>query len=135
MGTAAGYGATAGPLPAYDKLEHNTFVAFGDLDASPTKAWIATHRDDPGYDKYFDFAFGRRPAEELYDVKADPHQINNLAGNPKYAQAQKQIADRLMKILKETGDPRVTGAGDTFEKPPFTGAFKRPQRKQPQKKK
>jgi N-sulfoglucosamine sulfohydrolase len=25
-----------------------------------------------------------RPAEELYNVKADPYQLNNLAGNPKY---------------------------------------------------
>lgn len=27
----------------------------------------------------------------------------------------------MMKILTDAGDPRVTGDGMTFEKPPFTG--------------
>jgi len=26
----------------------------------------------------------------------------------------------LMEILKDAGDPRVTGDGKTFERPPFT---------------
>jgi hypothetical protein len=32
-----------------------------------------------------------KPPEELYDVKADPHNINNLAGNPEY----KQVLERM----------------------------------------
>lgn len=31
-----------------------------------------------------------------------------------------------MEELKRTGDPRVTGGGSTFEKPPFTSVEKRP---------
>jgi len=120
MGTAAGYGAPAGDLPSFEQLEQNTFGAFGDLDASPTKAWIATHRDDPGIDKYFDFAFGRRPAEELYDLRKDPHQMTNVAGEAAYAEARDKASERLMSILKETNDPRVVGDGTTFDKPPFS---------------
>lgn len=35
--------------------------------------------------KLAEIYFGERPAEELYDVHRDPHQLNNLAENPKYA--------------------------------------------------
>ena len=33
----------------------------------------------------FDLAYGKRPREELYDLKADPHQMKNVAAEPKYA--------------------------------------------------
>ena len=125
MGTAAGYGRPAAPLPNFNTLANNTFAAFGDLDASPTKAWIITHRDEPGMQKFFDIAFGLRPAEELYDLSKDPHQTRNVAADPAYANARQQLADRLMKELTEFQDPRVTGAGDTFDKPPFTVEFRR----------
>lgn len=132
MGTAAGYGAPAGNLPGFELLEQNTFVAFGDLDASPSKAWIATHRDDPGMDQYFDFAFGRRPAEELYDLRKDPHQVTNVAGEAAYAAARAKASERLMSILKKTKDPRVVGDGTAFDMPPFSD--KPPPRRRPQRK-
>jgi N-sulfoglucosamine sulfohydrolase len=119
MGTAAGFGRPDAPLPSNETLTNDTFGAFGDLDASPTKAWLITHRNDPGIGRYFDIAFGLRPAEELYDLEKDPHQTNNVAEDPAYAAARKQLADRLLNVLKETGDPRVTGDGSTFDKPPF----------------
>ena len=120
MGTAAGYGAAAGALPNFESLEQNTFGAFGDLDASPTKAWILTHRDDPGMDKYFDFAFGRRPAEELYDLRNDPHQMTNVAADGAYSEAKAELSQRLVAVLTEASDPRVDGDGSTFDKPPFS---------------
>ncbi|MEQ8787849.1 MAG: sulfatase-like hydrolase/transferase [Pirellulaceae bacterium] len=120
MGTASGYGEPAGELPPYEELKEKTFGAFGDLDASPTKAWIIEHRDDPGMAKYFDFAFGRRPGEELYDLRSDPHQMRNVAEDPVYADAKAKLSSRLMKVLRETGDPRLND--DAFDRPPYTGA-------------
>jgi arylsulfatase A-like enzyme len=38
-----------------------------------------------------------RPAEELYDVLADPHEINNLAGAPEH----QQTIERLRSLLDE----------------------------------
>jgi len=35
--------------------------------------------------KLSEIYFGERKAEELYDVERDPHQLNNLAGDPNYA--------------------------------------------------
>jgi len=121
MGTAPGYGAPEGRLPNYEQLENNTVSAFGDLDASPTKAWIIEHRDDPGIDKYFDYAFGRRPAEELYDLRSDPHQMQNVAMSGSYETTRRQLSERLMSVLTATGDPRVKGDGNTFDLPPFSG--------------
>ncbi len=120
MGVAPGFGLPPGPFPSNDELENNTFAAFADMDASPVKAWVATHRDDPGMSRFVDFAFGLRPAEELYDLRKDPHQTNNVAQNPAYAAARKKQAARLMSVLTAARDPRVLGAGDTFDKPPFT---------------
>ena len=125
MGVGPGFGRPDGPVPSFEKLEQNTFVAFGDLDASPTKAWIATHCLGNAEQRYFDFAFGRRPGEELYDLRDDPHQINNVADNPQYAAARKQLAQRLLATLAKYDDPRVTGDGSTFDKPPFAGGEKR----------
>jgi N-sulfoglucosamine sulfohydrolase len=132
MGTGPGYGAPAAPMPSLNILTNNTFAAFGDLDASPTKAWIAMHPKSAD-GRFFDIAFGLRPAEELFDLRTDPHQTTNLADDEKYASVRKELSARLMKVLKETGDPRVTGDGTTFDKPPFSGEWKRPQRKPPRK--
>ena len=124
MGEGPGYGRPNGPMPSYEELEQNTFVAFGDLDASPTKAWITVHRGDPGMAPFFEFAHGRRPDEELYDLRVDRFQMNNLAGNPEHDVIRQDLAQRLMSVLRETGDPRVTGDGSTFDRPPFTDAIR-----------
>ena len=121
MGFGPGMGAPAGPMPPYEKLRENTFVAFGDLDGSPTKAWVITHREDPGMDRFFKIAFGQRPAEELYDLRKDPHQMTNVAGESTYAGTKTALSKRLMVTLRNSGDPRVSGDGTTYEKPPFAG--------------
>jgi arylsulfatase A-like enzyme len=113
-------GVTDIETPPAEQLEKNTFVAFPDMDASPTKAWIIQHRHDTEWQQHYDYAFGKRPAEELYDLGKDPDQIHNVAADPAYAAKRKAMAEQLMKILQEAGDPRVTGDGMTFERPPFT---------------
>jgi N-sulfoglucosamine sulfohydrolase len=121
MGVAPGFGKPAGPWPDFETLREDTFAAMADLDAGPTKAWIGVHRDDPGMAEYVDFAFGRRPAEELFDLRRDPHQMTNVADDPAYAQQRKELSERLMAVLRDTGDPRVTGDTTTFDNPPFAG--------------
>jgi len=102
----------------FDLLANNTFVTYADLDASPTKAWIVQNRELEN-EKFYDFAFGKRPKEELYKIEEDPFQINNLADDPTYAETKAKLKNHLMEILKSTRDPRVTGDGRTFEKMPY----------------
>lgn len=117
MGDGAGYGREESTMPSYEQLRENTFASFADLDASPTKAWVVTHRDDDP--QSFAFAMGRRPMFELYDIVADPHCINNLALDPQHTATRDALHERLMKELKSTGDPRVSDH-IVFEQSPFT---------------
>ncbi|MFT4637041.1 MAG: N-sulfoglucosamine sulfohydrolase [Verrucomicrobiales bacterium] len=121
MGSGPGMGASERPMPPFEQLRENTFAAFADLDGSPTKAWIVTHREDPKVEKFFKIAFGRRPAEELYDLKKDPHQMTNVASDESYKDQRDALEARLLAVLRETGDPRVTGDGATYDLPPFAG--------------
>lgn len=45
-----------------------------------------------------------RPAEELYDMKNDPHEINNLATDPAYANQVKKMSTFLNQWIAETDD-------------------------------
>jgi hypothetical protein len=44
----------------------------------------------------------------------------NVADNPAYTDAKREMAVRLVKILTDAKDPRVIGDGQTFERSPFT---------------
>jgi len=108
-----------GKASYFNELAYNTFTTCADFDASPTKAWIVQNKNQPGIQKYYDFAFGKRPKEELYDIKNDPFEISNLAEDPEFQNIKKQLNEQLMSELKATGDPRVTGDGMTFERMPY----------------
>ena len=101
-------------------LVEDTRVGFADMDGSPTKAWVIAHRDDPQWKWYYEHAFGKRPAEELYDLRKDPDQVKNVANDPAYARNKAELSERLIRTLTDAKDPRVTGDGKTFERPPFT---------------
>jgi uncharacterized sulfatase len=121
MGTAPAYGEPDEQLPSSNEIENETRLLFRDMDAGPTKAWLIENRSQPEIAPFFNIAFGQRPAEELYDLKSDPHQMQNVAEQPMYRSARQQMSDRLMTILRETQDPRVIGSGTTFDQPPYAG--------------
>jgi arylsulfatase A-like enzyme len=121
---------TGTSAPSQQELEEQTYAAFADMDASPTKAWLVLHRNEPQWKRFYDIAFARRPGEELYDLRKDPFQMNNVTADAKYAKDKARLSAQLMKILTDAGDPRVTGDANTFERPPFTDASpQQPQRR------
>lgn len=66
-------------------------------------------------------SFGKRPAEELYDLKNDPAQLRNVAASPDFAHAKRRLSDRLDQWLRDTSDPRVDAATDVFDSYPYLG--------------
>lgn len=45
-----------------------------------------------------------KPPEELYDTAADPFEVRNLAGDPKYQAKLRELRGQLDKWIVETGD-------------------------------
>lgn len=92
-----------------------------------TKSYILEHRDEPGVRRAYELCFGKRPAHELYDMRADPDQLTNLAGEPEHAAILAGLRRRLEEVLEATGDPRVVGGAEAFDEYPYYGgsAWKR----------
>lgn len=78
-----------------------------DLWAAPTwQAQWAKGMDAP-YGKKTVKTYIHRPQFELYDIEADPHEGNNLAGDPKYAKELERLKGRMKTFQKQTDDPWI----------------------------
>lgn len=89
---------------------------YHDVDGSPTKSFMLDNRER--YPDLFAHSFGKRPEEELFDVRHDPGCLRNLAGEPAHAAELARLRDTLMRLLEEQGDPRALGTGDIFDSYP-----------------
>lgn len=115
--------------PSTEEVTENTFATLPDEDAGPTKAWLVDHRNDPQWKPFFDHAYGKRPREELFDLKQDPHQMKNVASDPQYAAVLTELREQLMEELRNSDDPRLIDDGKFFETPPMAGPLPERQRK------
>ena len=100
------------------------YIPFGEVDSSPTKTLLMDNKDKPGFKRFYNLAFAKRPAEELYDVAKDPGQIVNLAGKPEYAKIQKKLSAQLKQRLTLTKDPRALGLDAPWDHYPYYGAMR-----------
>lgn len=115
------YGLMDSTPPSYQQVRENTRATLPDEDAGPTKAWLVEHRNEPQWQPFFQHAYGRRPREELFDLRVDPHQMKNLAADPEYQSIRQNLEQRLLDELTRTGDPRMLDEGSFFETPPMSG--------------
>lgn len=107
--------------PSAAELTEETRVSLPDEDAGPAKAWLVGVRNDPRWKPHFEWVYGKRPREELYDLKSDPQQTKNVAADPAYAKARAALEQQLLAELQRTGDPRLVDDGRFFETPPLSG--------------
>ena len=92
---------------------------YGDVDQTESKWYILKHKDELAMTPYYNRIFAKRPAEELFDVKADPDQMQNLADDPRFYIVKKHMATELTTRLKRTGDPRETGGTPLWDTYPY----------------
>jgi N-sulfoglucosamine sulfohydrolase len=104
--------------PAGDPTGSGDPDGYHDIDASPTKTYLLTNKDNKKVKKYFELAVAKRPEEELYDIKNDPACINNLADVPEFKVIAKTLRTELEQALTEQSDPRMLGYGDVIESYP-----------------
>ena len=88
----------------------NVELGLLDTDDSPTKSLIEAAGPD---DRHWQLCFGKRPADELYDLATDPDCVQNLATE----QPEKTAAlrDELFAELRRQADPQILGQGDVFD--------------------
>jgi len=86
------------------------------IDPSPTKRLMMARRADAAMKRLYRLAFGPRPREELYDLGKDAGQVHNVAGKPEYEEARRRLSALLARKLRDSGDPRVKGQGDRFNR-------------------
>jgi uncharacterized sulfatase len=85
------------------------------IDNSPTKSLVLDLKGK-GDETFWQMSMGKRPAEELYDVRTDPHCMKNLAADPAHAATKARLWKALETFLAEQRDPRVLGHGEVFDR-------------------
>lgn len=94
----------------------NPETGYLNCDGGATKTVILQARRAGTEKRHWQLAFGKRPPEELYDLRRDPDCLNNLAGNPTFSAQQARLKAQMERELKAQGDPRMFGQGDIFDK-------------------
>jgi len=67
---------------------------------------------DASQEKFFE----EKPAEALYDLSADPYELNNLAGDSKYAAQLKSLRSEHMAYLNEKNDLSMYPESELIQK-------------------
>jgi arylsulfatase A-like enzyme len=87
-------------------------LGLADTDAGPTKAVIEAAGEG---DRFWQLCFGKRPADELYDLATDPDCVKNLAADPGRFDEVRRLKEELFAELTRQADPRLLGRGDVFD--------------------
>ena len=80
------------------------------------KSWIEAGTTNPGAEEIVR-RYHRRPAEELYDLRADPLEQNNLAVEPEHAARMREFRQRLESWMKQQGDSKAVFGKPRLLKP------------------
>ena len=84
-------------------------VEFSNLEIAANKRdhWLGSWREkgatNPEAKKRVD-EFINRPPDELYDLEADPDNLNNLTGSPEHAKVRESLRKALFQWMKDCGD-------------------------------
>lgn len=100
----------------------NPETGYLNTDGGPTKTVILNTVYDRQMARYWQWNFGKRPQDELYDISKDPDCLENLAFTEGYESMTEQLREELYAKLKKQKDPRMFGKGDLFDNYTYAGA-------------
>jgi len=100
----------------------NPETGYLNCDGGPTKTVVLEGRTQPNGTRFWQLCFGKRPEEELYDLKADPDCLKNLASDAQYQKVKRELSEQMVAELKQQDDPRMFGRGSVFEEYPYAEA-------------
>ncbi|GAB2769099.1 sulfatase [Rhabdobacter roseus] len=98
----------------------NPETGYLNCDGSPTKTLLLNLRRNGVDTHYWALNFGKRPAEELYDLRKDPDCVKNLATTPAYRPTIQKLRTEMETRLRAEGDLRMSGYGYLYEQYPVT---------------
>ena len=87
----------------------NPETGYLDTDGGPTKTLILEAGRANRKDRFWEWNFGMRPAEELYDLKADRYCTSNLAASSEHTERIAKMQAAMIAELKLQEDPRALG--------------------------
>lgn len=93
----------------------NVELGLLDTDNGPTKQLVEALGER---DRYWQFNFGKRPAEELFDLSSDPDCVKNLMADASYRDKATALRELLFAQLKQQNDPRMAGQGAVYDNYP-----------------
>jgi hypothetical protein len=100
----------------------NPETGYLNCDGGPTKTVVLNGRTDPAQHRFWQLCFGKRPAEELYDLAHDADCLTNLTDDPQWQVTKQQLNEQMIGELKAQEDPRMFGRGEVFENYPYAEA-------------
>ena len=100
----------------------NPETGYLDTDGGPTKTLILEAGRANRKDRFWEWNFGMRPAEELYDLKADRYCTSNLASSSEHTERIAKMQAAMIAELKLQEDPRALGNGAVFDSYPVATA-------------
>jgi arylsulfatase A-like enzyme len=98
----------------------NPETGYLDTDGGPTKTLILERGRADRADPFWNLCFGKLPADQFYDLRADPDCVRNLADAPEHAPRVREMRERMEAELREQQDPRMLGRGHLFDEYPAT---------------
>ena len=93
----------------------NPETGYTNTDGGATKTVVLNTVYNRQMARYWQWNFGNRPPDELYDISKDPDCMENLAFTEGFESMTEQLREELYAKLKEQKDPRMYGKGDVFD--------------------
>ncbi|MCM5663073.1 sulfatase family protein [Galbibacter mesophilus] len=100
----------------------NPETGYLNTDGSPTKTEILQLRRTSENSEFWQINFGKRPEEELYNIKKDPFCMVNLANEKTFQSTKINLRSFMEEKLVEQNDLRMKNYGYIYERYPlFSG--------------